>query len=465
MLDIKSLFTSSKYRPLDKNLVKEYNRHRPAGPQKYLCYVPFKSIYFGHHGRAIACCYNRTHILGTYPQQSIKEIWFGEEAERLRDYMRNDDLSLGCHGCNQHIVSGNFDGIKSIEADEFPMNKNKYPSTMSFELSNVCNLECEMCSGDFSSLIRAKREKLPPVAMAYDSEFVKQLEEFIPYLEEVKFYGGEPFLIDIYHEIWDLIIKIKPSIRITLQTNGTVLNSRVKELLRNSNFHIGVSLDSLKKDVYESIRKNADFETVMKNVEYFHAYSKERDTFFGLSVCAMQQNWSELPDFVNYCNQLNVPVYFHTVSYPLHCSIRTMKPDELVKVSEYLWSFNFPEDNATQKKNKRHYFDFAKQVDAWAKISGKIAGREEPSTMAKLKVNVAEHIRSDKALNDTMKAARIEKIIGKITELDHRLDKEFVANAMAKIDINDPSLLDNVVFYVDKLPLAALVAMSKTTFK
>ena len=52
----------------------------------------------------------------------------------------------------------------------------------------------------------------------YDAAFVKQLEEFIPHLEEVKFYGGEPFLIEIYYEIWEKIMELNPKVRISVQT-------------------------------------------------------------------------------------------------------------------------------------------------------------------------------------------------------------------------------------------------------
>ena len=106
---------------------------------------------------------------------SIKEIWKGEKAEQLRDYIKNNDLTLGCLNCETQLLAGNFDAVKSKQYDHNKLNFNGYPSVMEFELSNTCNLECEMCSGDFSSLIRAKREKLPPIKDAYDIEFVNQL--------------------------------------------------------------------------------------------------------------------------------------------------------------------------------------------------------------------------------------------------------------------------------------------------
>ena len=111
-----------------------------------------------------------------------------------------------------------------------------------FELSNICNLECVMCNGDYSSLIRKNREKRDELAIPYDEKFLLQLEEYIPFLEEVKFYGGEPFLIELYYGIWEKIIRLNPAVRISVQTNATVLNRRVNEVLSKTNFHINVSL-------------------------------------------------------------------------------------------------------------------------------------------------------------------------------------------------------------------------------
>lgn len=465
MIDFSRIFKKSDYNPLPKSLIAEYNKNRPLGPQPYSCYAPFRSIYFGHHGKAVACCYNRTHVMGEYPKQSIKDIWFGAEANKLRDFIKHNDFSLGCHGCKSQLVAGNFDAVKAKQYDERVSNTNRYPSVMEFELSNVCNLECEMCSGDFSSLIRAKREKMPPIHSPYDAGFVFQLEEFIPYLEEVKFYGGEPFLIDIYYQIWERIAAINPKVRVSVQTNATVLNNRVKNLLHEIDFHINVSLDALTKDVYEGIRKNADFDRVMENISYFHQYCRERNTFFGISVCAMQQNWKELPKFVNYCNELNVPVYFHTVFNPPHCAIRSLSTAEIEQVYQHLSEFDFPERTAVQKKNRRHFSDFTSQIVAWRNTSASIDPYRGKSTMEKLRSLIRIHIANDSSVADSKKEARIDNVISKLNKLEEELGEEFVNRALSQVDISDTSLLDNIVSYFDKLPVSALVVMAKTAFK
>ena len=361
---------------LTQELMANYNKHRPLGPQTLICGAPSKNMYFGHSGYVTTCCYNRQHLLGTYPQKSISEIWFGEEAEKLRNFIKQNNLAHGCEGCLSQILSENFDATKAKQYDYARFNENKYPSVMEFELENTCNLECVMCSGNFSSLIRANREKRPPLVSNYDADFISQLEEFIPYLEEVKFYGGEPFLIEIYYQIIELIIKLNPSVRISIQTNATILNNRVKTILSKANVHLNLSIDSLEKENYESIRVNAKFERVMENLEYFYQYCKEKKTFFGISVCALSRNWHELPEFVRFCNRLNVPVYFHTVFFPASEAIHSMEQDKLKVVVSKLESEleTLPEENMLQRKNKTHLADLIKHTGIWQQ-----KGHVEPS--------------------------------------------------------------------------------------
>lgn len=465
MLLLDKIFNRKAYDSLSEPLLKEYNLQRPLGPQKNSCYAPFKSIYFGHHGRAIACCYNRTHILGEFPKQSIHEIWFGEEAEKLRDYIKHNDFSLGCVGCKQQLLARNFDAVKAKQYDQLKLNSNHYPSVMEFELSNVCNLECEMCNGDFSSLIRAKREKLQPLEIPYDENFVDQLEEFIPHLEEVKFYGGEPFLVEIYYSIWERIRKINPAVRVSVQTNATVLNNRVKEILADTNFHINVSFDSLQKETYEHIRKNAEFERTLENLKWFREYTRERNTFFGISVCAMQQNWRELPDFIRFCNELNAPVYFHTVLFPPHCSIRSMATTEIKGVLDFLQKHNFPEETPVQKKNKKHYIDFAGQIEAWYQTAVKLKQVQSVESFADLAELLADHIAKDASLTEDKKKLRTENVRNKMKEVAELIPDDFVKNNMNRLDVNDPLVFDNMVMTIDKMPVTALVLMAKASFK
>lgn len=312
------------------------------------CYAPFTSLYFGHWGKVQACCQNRNYILGTYPNDSIADIWNGTKADELRAALKKDNFTLGCEGCNTQLLSGNIEGMKSKPYDSLPIARNGYPTEFQFELSNVCNLECLMCNGEFSSLIRKNREHRPPIIQMYDEGFVEQLKSFLPHLTSTQFYGGEPFLIDIYYRIWDEIAATNPSMAVRVQTNGTVLNNRIKTLLEKTKFSINISIDSIDPVTYPKVRVNGKLDTALENIKWFSAYCKEKGTDFGISVCAMQQNWPELPDLVRFANAHDAHIYFHSVINPADCSIRSFSKEKILEIHDYLHAELGKLDKSTQ---------------------------------------------------------------------------------------------------------------------
>lgn len=443
-----------------QSLLDYYNANRPNGPQPYICYAPFKSIYFETTGRAVACCANRTYSLGSYPKMSIRDIWFGKKADEFRELMRNNDLSKGCEGCREQISMGNFTGAMSTSFDRNKLNANSYPSLMQFELSNVCNLECEMCNGEYSSLIRAKREKLPPLKIAYDEGFVKQLEEFIPYLEETSFLGGEPFLIDIYYDIWQSIIRINPTVEIKVQTNGTVLNNRVKEILQQGDFHISISIDSLRKEVFEKIRKNARFDTVLSNIEYFNNYCKGKKNNLGIAVTPQRLNWKDLPELTRYANQLNAVIYFNNLISPPEMAIRNMTHVELEEVINYLLNQDLPSGTSIEKANKFKYQGLLNQIKGCYKQAGgaQSFSADLPSyyhakDMRDFIETLSKQVRQNAGLNP-------EKISGKLLELEKQLSVPFAESRMAKMNL--AADITALINRIETLPMEELVKMMQS---
>ncbi len=269
---------------IDPVLFDEYTKTR-LNPAKFdtavksldrFCYAPFSNLYFAHEGKVLACCENRDHVLGVYPEKSISEIWNGTAVGELRQYITEKNLGHGCKGCDFDLKSRNFGGVKAKAFDYARMMQPdpRYPSMMEFELENTCNLECVMCSGLFSSSIRKNREHLPPIPTPYDNEFVQQLEEFIPHLTHANFFGGEPFLVEIYLKIWEKMAQLNPQMNVWVTTNGTILNNRIKQLLERMRLNLTISIDSIEKETYEKIRVNSVFERMMENFKWFLQYAK-----------------------------------------------------------------------------------------------------------------------------------------------------------------------------------------------
>lgn len=313
-----------------------YNDQRPVESRDCACHAPERSLYIGLRGNVWSCCFNKTHVLGKYPDQSLNEIWQGSQRKEISDAMDNFDFSKGCHGCEALIQAGDYNNLPAKNFDELKSSSLGYPTKVDFELSNECNLECVMCRGEFSSAIRKNRERLPSIPSPYDQSFIEQLKPFIPHIEHSHFLGGEPFMIPIYLDIWEIMTHLNPNIRISVQTNATILSPRVKAILESMRFDIAISIDSFSKQTYEHIRKNASFEKVMDNINWFRNYCLRKGTNLTISYCPMTVNWQEIPEVIERCNAWETRLFFNTVYYPKELSFISMNSERLTEVIDHL---------------------------------------------------------------------------------------------------------------------------------
>ncbi len=436
---------------LNEQIIASYNKTRQTADKNLLCHAPFVNLNFEQNGHVRACCYNTKHILGKWPAQSIKEIWFGEKADELRNYIRGNDLGGGCSECGKMLQAGNFHGIRARYYDEYAAGKaaglahkikslfgsdQVFPRVMEFELSNQCNLECVMCNGYFSSSIRKNRENLPPISSPYNSEFVDQLEEFIPHLTDAKFLGGEPFMIDVYLEIWERILKIKPGIRIHITTNGTFLNKRIKDLLEGLNAGIILSCDSVNEETYSKIRINGQFKRVMENLEYFRDYTSRKNTFLSMAACPITYNWKELPEMLNFCIEKNITLYFNAVFSPDHLSLRSQSADYLHNVIEFLEAKPLQKINAGSFSppalSIRAYSDFLHLLRGWHKDRLKVEAENS---------QIRELLSKQEIQTENERFKVISRLLERIISLQNKPDSDILKaeqNALLNLMDSDP---------------------------
>lgn len=348
---------------IEKELRDQFNEHRNPKAWKSLCHAPSKGMYFGMRGEVMVCCTNRSHLAGRYPQMSIKECWSSPEVLKIRKDLKEGDMSNGCKICLDMIIAGNYQNMMGRIYDDIPENENGYPSRFDFELHNTCNLECVMCRGELSSAIRKNRDKLPAIEAHYDDNFIAQLEEFIPHLHESYFAGGEPFLIKMYYDIWEKMIELNPNHHISIQTNATVLNERVKNILERLNASIAISIDAVSKDLLESIRKNANWEEVKTNLEYFKEYCTRKNTILSISYTPMTKNIWHLAESVYFCNENGIQIFYNSLSYPKNLALSSLDIDELKRLSAHLHKQSLPENSSIESSNKKQFMGVLAQID------------------------------------------------------------------------------------------------------
>lgn len=346
--------------------LKEYNRNRSAEDRTAVCQSPYKSMRFEQLGVIKTCCYSQFFLLGRYPQNTLHDIWFGENAKSFRLAMAENDLSRGCDLCLAQIKNGEYNTAKPKQYDNLGNTSYGYPVVLDFSLHNTCNLECVMCQGMLSSSIRKNRDKLPPLKNSYEDEyFMQQIDAFIEHARQFVFAGGEPFLIDTYYKIWERIANLNRKVSIDIVTNGTVLSPKVKRVLELLKPNISVSIESLQADNYMHIRKNGTLEETLQNINFFHSACVEYGSSFTVSVCPLQLNWKEIPEIISFCNSMDIKLYIHTVNSPLSLALWSLPEDELRKIFDFYSLVSLPNDSANKLHNANAFADLVKQVNGW----------------------------------------------------------------------------------------------------
>lgn len=405
---------------LSSDVIKAYNSSRSIKQKKHICHAPFNNMYFNTEGHIAVCWLTFNNPVVYTEKKTLREIWQDAKLNSLRQNVKENNLQAGCGTCEKHLKEGNFVNVLARAYDnDYALTD--YPSIMEFELENVCNLACTMCNGMLSSSIRKDREKLPPLVSPYGEKFIEELKEFIPHLKEARFNGGEPFLIKTYFKIWDLILAINPAVKITIATNGSVLNARVKDYLKRGNFHLNISMDGFSKEIYESIRINGNHAKLHENFEWFRDYCNENDRTLCIMINPMRQNWWEMIDFLNWCNKHSVHLWFNSIIRPEDQAIWNLSASELQNIYTTLHKAEILPNINTSKNiydyNVKTYRNLVEQqIKTWWEEAISRENEEGP------RINTRETFHSKVNASDSLSSSDKERLLSSIDALAKKLD-------------------------------------------
>ena len=160
------------------------------------------------------------------------------------------------------------------------------PIQLIVELTTKCNLRCIMCDVHFQN-------------RSINDNILNFIKLNIPFLERIKWQGGEVFLYDKFKELMELCSRY--DVKQVIQTNGLLINKNILDLLVSKNIHLSFSIDSLNKKLYESIRCGARFEDLLKVVDLVHNYKKNIKNFcYTVIMVVMSNNYKEIENMVNF---------------------------------------------------------------------------------------------------------------------------------------------------------------------
>lgn len=372
------------------------------------------------------------------------EIWNGEELKKLREEMDSFSFKLGCQQCELMLDSANYKTLKIKHYDtedsalseryDDSFRKLKYPYRLDFELSNKCNLECIMCNGVYSSSIRKNREKREPLLEVYETEeFFEELKPFLLNAKRINFFGGEPFLIGAYYKIFDFLLEQKSQTLCYIQTNGTIYNDKIKRYLENLNINLSVSLDAATKEVYERIRKNAQYDRVISNIEKFkEALDKNNKQFF-LSPVVCTENLFDLKNILDLANKYRAKLYFHHLEFPLMLNLRYTDKLSLQQALDHYYSID-----AQEYSDGNSGYNFNAFLDALKYIKYCVVNHETNNPSA---IYLVDYLR----VNFTERYNLAQKIIQEYNLDEKKVHKLYTINEKYCIELFRDEPMDTFV--------------------
>mgnify|MGYP001604059715 CR=1 FL=1 len=113
--------------------------------------------------------------------------------------------------------------------------------------------------------------------------------------------GGEVFALDFFEEILSVGFRY-PHLRHSIVTNGQLISEKMAEKLVTHNVELTFSVDGVSKEVYEYIRRGADFEILIRNLTLIRELKKRHNSnlVLNLNVAIMKSNYHQLDNFIEF---------------------------------------------------------------------------------------------------------------------------------------------------------------------
>ena len=259
---------------------------------KAFCAVPWNYIKIDTNGDVFTCV-KGTELLGNIHYQDINDIVNNTTLKRLRQNAFNDVVDKNCTKCfEMEAADGSYSYLRNLYNPMFSKNVVDYSNDSEFKLAGIdlhwgstCNLKCISCWARQSSAIAGEQGK--PI-LNVESEAANKVIDFIVAnqynLQEIYISGGEPTLIK--HNL-RLLQKLDKNINCEIRINTNMMfdlsNPVLNEIKKFSNVLFTISADSADPAKFNYIRRGADWDTFIKNLQYlkqFHFKWRINSVFF-----------------------------------------------------------------------------------------------------------------------------------------------------------------------------------------
>ncbi|MDR1467302.1 MAG: radical SAM protein [Oscillospiraceae bacterium] len=249
------------------------------------------------------------------------------------------DSNLISKFINCALVTTKNDEISNSKVDDKIINK--HSKKLFLHVSHNCNLGCPYCyaeGGDYG-----RNKQMMSLKTAFDS--INYTMQKDPDLKEISidFFGGEPLLnfqvIEQFIESVELkYLSVK--FKYGIVTNGTVMNDKIKNMMKKHQFHVMITIDGPKE--YHDLQRvyangKGSFDELVKNLPDF----KESANYLCARVVYGRKNNNLYKIFKYIYEELDIhdisyrPVMTDLEEYKLDAESENFAIESLIKSFDY----------------------------------------------------------------------------------------------------------------------------------
>jgi len=180
-------------------------------------------------------------------------------------------------------------GLDDYLTESAPAQELDLPEVVEIEPIHTCNMRCVMCHVSFEKLTHQRID----------------VARLVSQLGGMK--GRWAALASSYEpvahpEFAELAIGLSEiGMKLDMTTNGSLFTSKLVERVKDCNFRfVTISFDGIRKETYESIRRQANFDRTIERIQNFRNGIQNRDAYFNINQTVMRRNIGEVPESVDY---------------------------------------------------------------------------------------------------------------------------------------------------------------------
>jgi radical SAM protein with 4Fe4S-binding SPASM domain len=293
-----------------------------------------------HNGDVYPCCVSK-ELVGNGNDNTLTEIYHGEQMNRIRGELLAGVQSKGCEKCWRHEA----EGLQSNRQWHLGKNSHDFYTewydtvklrSLDLKPGNVCNFKCRVCNPTSSSLFaeeyrQSQRQRgiaIPVVGDRWDgyNEFMwAELDRVIPDIENLDFYGGEPFLLKELRSFLHTAVANGHSnhIRLHFNSNGSVYPADLIDTLQQfQEVDVCLSIDNI--GARFELERGGSWSDIEQNILQFKALTT--NPVFKLSIFPTVniQNIYYLDQLYAWANQHKIDITLNFLDDPWTLSIDSM---------------------------------------------------------------------------------------------------------------------------------------------